>query len=709
MTTRSIVLGLLLTVIAAGVAAQGQAPAPQPAMPAPPATPQQPPITFRAEINYVEVDARVLDNQGKFIADLKPEDFQVIEDGKPQQVRAFSLVNIPVERPERPLFAAKPIEPDVRTNLQAADGRVYLIVLDDLHTSALRSNRTKAAARQFIEKYIGSNDLAAVVYTGGRTDASQDFTTSQRLLLQSVDKFMGQKLRSSTMNKIDDYNRTAGTAAAGDRPVDIDDRERGFKARNALDTVRNLSQYLGNIRGRRKALVLFSEGIDYDINDVFNNTEATTVMDATRDLIAAATRANVAVYGVDPRGLTTAGDDMIEIQSFPDDTSLGLGSGAIYNEVRLAQDSLRVLSEQTGGFAVVNRNDFATAFQRIVDDNSSYYVMGYYSTNDKRDGRYRKIEVKLNNKPGLVVRARKGYVAPRGRAPEAPKPATAASSSPELKEAIESPLPLTGLPLGLTAAVFKGPAPKGSVVISTLVNGSTLPLAEAAGMFKNDLEVMAMATDEKGKTTYSDRNTVNLNMKPDSANRVKASGFRVIQSMDLAPGRYQLRVAVREANTRKAGSVTFDLEVPDFAKRPLAMSSVAITSAMSGIAPTIRPKDPLEKLLPGPLSSYREFPAQDEVAFFAEVYDNIKAPHKVAIAATVKAEGGQTVFQAREERDSSERGSGAGGYGFQQRVPLRDMAPGLYVLRVEATPSIGEREAVFQEVVFRIMTPARQP
>jgi len=698
MTTRTFLCGLALLAIASGGPVHGQANQPP--------APQQPPITFRAEINYVEVDARVLDAQGKFIPGLTAADFQVLEDGKPQQVTAFSFVNIPVERLERPLFASRPIEPDIRTNLQAADGRIYLIVLDDLHTNPLRSTRTKAAARQFIEKYIGSNDMAAVVYTGGRTDASQDFTSNQRLLLQAVDKFMGQKLRSSTMNRIDDYFRNAGTPNAGERPNDLDDKERGYHARNALQTVRNLAEYLGNIRGRRKALVMFSEGIDYDISNVFENTEATVVMDATREVIAAATRANVAVYGVDPRGLASAGDDMIQIQSFPDDTTLGLGAGSMFNEVRLAQDSLRVLSDETGGFAVVNRNDFATAFQRIVDDNSAYYVMGYYSTNDRRDGRFRRIEVKLNNKPGLEVRARKGYVAPRGRAPEA-KPTTANSSSPELREAIESPLPLPGLPLGMTAVVFKGPAPKGSVVISTLVNGSTLPFSEAGGMFKNDLEVLAMATDEKGKTTYGDRNTVNLSMKPDTVNRVKATGFRVIQSMDLAPGRYQLRVAVREGNTRKAGSVTFDLEVPDFGKQPLSMSGLAITSAMSGTAPTIRPKDPLEKLLPGPLSSYREFSTADELAFFTEVYDTIKQAHKVEIAATVQAEGGQTVFQTREERDSSERGGGAGGYGFQARVPLKAMAPGLYVLRVEATARVGDRTTAAQEVVFRVLPPAQ--
>jgi VWFA-related protein len=695
MTKRLILFGVLLTLIGGRSPLLGQAPA---------AAPQQPPITFRAEVNYVEVDARVLDEQGKFVATLKPGDFQVFEDGKPQEVKLFSLVNIPVERAERPLFASKPIEADIRTNLEGADGRIYLIVLDDLHTAALRTQLVRRAARQFIEKFIGANDTAAIVYTGGRGDAAQDFTSSQRLLLRSVDLFMGRKVRSATMNKIDEEARTRDTRQQGDRINDPEDFERGYQARQALDTIKNLSEYLGNIRGRRKALVLFSEGIDYDINDVFNNADATTIMDTTREVLAAATRANVAVYGVDPRGLTMMGDDMIEVQSFPEDNSLGLGTSSFYNELRLSQDSLRVLSDETGGFAVVNRNDFATAFQRIVDDNSSYYVMGYYSTNDKRDGRYRKIDVKLVGKPGLTVRARKGYAAARGKPPETKANKDGASA--ELREAIESPLSLPGLPMSMTAAVFKGPSAKGTVVVSALVSGSSLPFVEKDGTMRNDLEMVVLASDDKGKSYSSDRNTVNLNMKPETANRVKATGFRYISSLDLPPGRYLLRVAAREANTKKAGSVTFDLQVPDFSKEPLVLSGVALTSAMSGSAPTVRPKDPLEKLLPGPLSSYRDFPVVDEVAFFAEVYDNLaKQPHKVDLAATVKAEGGQTVFEAKEERDSSELTGSAGGYGFSGRIPLKQIAPGLYVLRVQATSRLGDRPTVAQEIVFRVLAP----
>ena len=702
MRTRLLLLAALIP-LAAGGPASGQ----QPAQPVPPPT-------FRAEVNYVEVDARVFDEKGTFVTTLGKDDFQVFEDGKPQQVQLFSLINIPVERAERPLFAAKPIEPDVQTNTKANEGRIYLLVLDDEHTAALRSQRTRAAARQFIERYVGANDVAAVVFTGGRADAAQDFTNNPRLLLAAVDKFMGNKLRSATLNRLEEEQRTRATRSAGDPIADLDASERGFKARGMLESIKNLATYMGGVRGRRKAMVLFSEGIDYDIYDVMNvsgnSRDATDIMQWTRDVIAEATRANVAIYGVDPRGLTAMGDDAIQIQSLPEDNSLGIGTGSLYNELRLAQDSLRTLSDETGGFAVVNRNDFTTAFQRIVDDNSSYYILGYYPSNDRRDGRYRKIEVRVPGKPGLNIRARRGYVAARGRAPEA-KSAGPNSASPELRDAMNSPLPLGGVAMAATAAVFKGPSPNGTIVVSTLL-GSNLPLVEKDGLQSNDIEMAIVAVDQKGKAFNSDRTTLNLNMKPDTTERFRALGFRTITSLNVPPGRYTLRIGAREANTKTSGSVAYDVEVPDFAKEPLSMSGLALTSAASTMTPTARPqdKDPLAKLLPGPMTSYRDFPQNDQIAFFVEVYDTQAAkPHKVDLSATVKAEGGQTVFETREERDSSELKGSAGGYGFTARIPLKEMAPALYVLRVEAQSRLGDRPMAAREIVFRVVAAAPRP
>jgi hypothetical protein len=158
--------------------------------------------------------------------------------------------------------------------------------------------------------------------------------------------------------------------------------------------------------------------------------------------------------------------------------------------------------------------------------------------------------------------------------------------------------------------------------------------------------------------------------------------------------------------------VLYDLEVPDFSKEPLSMSSIALTSAMQGLAPTARPqdpktkdpRDPLAKLLPGPLTTYRDFVQADEIALFAEVYEAGGGPaHKVEISATMKAEGGQTVFETREERDSSELAGSSGGYGFSARIPLKTVPPGLHVIRVEAQSRVGDRPAVSREIMVNVV------
>ncbi len=675
----------------------------------PPPEAPQPPVTFRAEVNYVEVDARVIDGDGQFVVGLGQDDFEVLEDGKPQKVTVFSLVNIPVERAERPLFAAAPIEPDVQSNWRGYDGRVYLIVLDDLHTHPLRTVRVRQAAREFVQRFVGANDIAAVVHTSGRTDAGQEFTANTRLLVEAIDKFSGRKVRSATLERLDMEYMTRGQRQQGERIDDPSSFERGHQARNALTTMKNLADFMAGVRGRRKAMVVFSEGIDYDISDPFNNRDATLVLDSTRDVVAAATRANVAIYGVDARGLASAGDETIEVGAFPDDQTLGINSSAIQNEVRLGQDSLRVLSDETGGFAVVNQNDLTGAFRRLVDDNSSYYVLGYYPSNDRRDGRFRQIDVRVN-RPGLTVRARRGYVAPRGRAPADTTRAVPGGAPAELRDAVSSPIPVSGLPVSVNAVAFKGPRPNAAVALSILIDGRDLALVEKDGLFVNDIDVVATAVNYQGKAFPGDRSTVNLQLKPDTAARVRAAGFRVLSQLALPAGRYQLRVAVSESNGKRAGSVLYDLEVPDFDRERFSMSGLALTSASSGLTPSARQNYPLDELLPGPLSTLREFPVGDEIALFAEVYDNTAAtPHKVDISAVVRSETGLTVFQAREERDSTELQGSAGGYGFAARIPLADAAPGLYLLRVEAASRVGNQPPVAREVLFRVVPRSGAP
>lgn len=683
-------LAVFACLLWAGLAAQQAAPQ---------APPETPPVTFRVEVNYVEVDALVTDGDGNVVSDLTAGDFEILEDGKPQKISTFSLVNLPIERADRPLFAPAPIEPDVQSNT-AVDGRMYVIVLDDYHVDLTRGPRVKAAMRRFIERNFGVNDLAAVVYTGGRAVDGQDFTNNPRLLLASIDKFIGRKLRSSTLERIDQFNRSAGFRQQGQRVDDPMEFERAYQARQTMDAIRRLAEFMSGIHGRRKTMLLVSEGLDYDIYDVFNNRSASTILEETRDAIAAATRANVSIYALDPRGLTSLGDELIETSSLPDDQSLGLGLQSLQSELRISQDSLRVVADETGGFAVLNQNDFTDGFERMVRENSTYYMLGYYPANERRDGRYRKLEVRVK-RPGLRVRARKGYVAPRGRAPETRTAGDSSLPAP-VREAIESPLPLAGIPMTVFAAPYKGAAPNATVAVAVELGVGGLNFIERDGTFNNRLDVAITASDTQGKARASTRHAVTLAMKPDTLARARARGFRVVSQVDLPPGRYQLRVAAGETGG-KVGSVIYDLEVPDFTKAPMTMSGVSVTAASAGETATVMPKDPLAQLLPGPPTTVREFDREDTIAVFAEFYENMPGvpPHVVDVSLTVRADDGRIMLSDTEQRSSTELQGGRGGYGFAATVPLKDLAPGVYVLHVEARSRAADA-GIGRDVQFRV-------
>ena len=690
MTRRLVVSVAVAAALGTGVLWAQQTPAPAPAAPQTDA----PPVVFRVDVDYVEADVYVADAQNNPVNDLTADDFEVTEDGKSQKVTAFSLVNIPIERAERPLFAAAPIEADVQTN-DHTEGRIYLIVLDDLHTEFTRTPRVKAAMRRFFERSFGTNDMAAVVFTG-RSNGSQDFTNNPRLLMSAVDKFVGRKLQSATIERL--QNIRTDPATGGLRPGDDNQMmERSFNARNAMGSIRKLAEFMSNVRGRRKALLLVGEGVDYDIHEAVGlaGSTASAVLLDTHDAIASATRGNVSIYAIDPRGLTTGSEDLITVSSTMPEQGAGLNS--LQNELRLSQDSLRVLAANTGGFAAVNQNDFNNAFDRIVQENSQYYLLGYYSNNSRRDGRYRKIQIRVKRPGAHVVRARNGYYEARGRRPADAKP----TANPAMTEALSSPLPVAGLPLKVFAGAYKGEAPNAAVAVVLELDASKLDFTEANGTFNESLEIASAATDSKGKVLMGERHTANLTLKPDTYQRAKERGFRVVTQVNLPPGRYQLRLAAGNKNG-KAGSVIYDLDVPEFYKESFVMSGVALTAASASLTPTVNAKNPLGDFLPGPPIAAREFAVGDTLMFFAEFYENgANNPHTVDLKAELRSEGGRVVLEAAEERSSSEV-RGGGGYGFAGRLPLTDVEPGLYVLHIEGRSRAGRDAAASRDIQVRI-------
>lgn len=382
-----------------------------------------PASTFNTSVVDVEIDAVVTDQHGNVVQKLTKDDFQVFEDGKPRTISTFSAVDLQLE--PGPSTAITPtVVPDVPANERTVEGRVYVLMLDDLHVDAVRSQNVKQAARRFIERNVAPNDLVAVIFTG-RDDAAKDFTSDKRQLLAVVDKFVGRQLRSPTLEANDNYraqidigadSKSASVLSPVQSPSRDDHEAEAVRDAEAmLSRLRQVSEWLDGVHGRRRTVLLFSEGIGYDLSNLLDDrfvNGRSRAFGAMRDTLAATTRYDVSVYSIDPRGLSNAGDEAIGVSGFADqnDRTAGVGQSSLRNETRLAQASLRQLSDESGGFAAVNRNDTADVFDRIVRDNSSYYVLAYQPGSTSLDGKFHKIEVKVN-RPGVTVRARRGYTA----------------------------------------------------------------------------------------------------------------------------------------------------------------------------------------------------------------------------------------------------------------------------------------------------------
>ena len=686
-----------LAVLAVGAQSLAQQP-PQGQSPAQP--------IFRMGVNFVEVDAVVTDARGQFVRNLASGDFEVFENGTPQNVSVFSLVDIPVEREDRPLYRPA-VTSDVLSNEQGSGGRVYFLILDDLHVAAFRSSHVRQMAQRFVDRYLGANDLAAVIHVG-QSSANQPFTFSKPLLRRSINRFRGHKLPSRTLNKLADATQQQELA---DLPgnfmgplIDADSPVRLEFANMMLATLEDLSRYVQRLQGRRKAFVLFSEGIDYDLDspltDSFSGlavgTEVSTIHGAMRAMLETAMRANVSIYPVDPRGLGHELEGIAGLGPIPSKYSFPEGvdplptygirdvQRGLRDELDGALDALRMLASETGGFPAINSNDFERPFQRIVEENSSYYLLGYYPTNPANDGTFRNVRVRVR-RPDVDVVARRGYFAPRptGETPRTPESAVAV-----LREVAASPAASSGLSMRVVPQVLKAPSGLARVHLTVELGAGELPFREADGLFSNDLMLIWEATDGDGEVRASMTRRATFQLRPRAHAQVEEFGVNMIAEFDLPAGRYQLRVAGLEELSGRSGSVIGDLEVPRFRTSTLEMSSLVLGARTSKFEFAVSDgAGALARLLPAPPTARREFASTEQLAVYAEIYDNDTRPHTVDLSARVTAEDGREVFVAEDQRDQRELAGRS--YGHLVALPLDQFRPGRYVLTVAARSRLG--------------------
>jgi VWFA-related protein len=412
-TNRCISAGLFACLVAGALtAARGpllaQAPAPRPA----PST-QSP--DFRVSVDLITTDLIVRDGRGQFIADLKPGEIEVYEDGVKQVMASLELIHggraYSVQAPPPAPVQEGIILPRNRPTNDTA-GRVFLLFIDDLHLGFRDTPRTRDLLKRMLKNLIHEGDMFGIVTTGTSV-ISQQLTYDRQVLDSAISRITGNSLKPTEIIQ---------GSQGPNGPTELRHR-----AHVAFSTAYELMKNLEKLQNRRKAVIYISNGYDFNPfeqgrvdemakrmqvedsselqNDPFFRNQQSQQLLAESDLVRelaeltrAANRANATMYTIDPRGLI-AGQDLDEEVPTKD-----------WNEyVRESQNSLRVLAEQTGGFAVVNMNDFDKGLKRIDNETSDYYVLGYYSSNPDPLKRTRRIDIKIPSREGLSTQFRSSY------------------------------------------------------------------------------------------------------------------------------------------------------------------------------------------------------------------------------------------------------------------------------------------------------------
>jgi VWFA-related protein len=680
--------------------------------------------TFKANANLVIVNVSATDKAGLPVAGLKAEDFTVLEDGKPQKVSVFEYQRIsskpePLKQltlddqfqlPEAPKTTITSATPG---KIQYHDKRLMVFFFDFSSMQVPDQLRAQDGALDYLKTHITKDDVVAVLFYASTIQVLSDFTNDRDVLTRVIKGLpIGEASELAALADTGDENSEDTQAAfvADETEFNI------FSTDQKLAAIEQAAKMLASFP-EKKALVYFSGGVTRSGLDNEAQLQAA---------INAATKANLAIYSIDARGLTA--DPPGGGASKAGSRGSGIFNGSVINSQRSAQlasqDTLYTLAAETGGKSFFDSNDIALGIQRTQDAMGSYYLLGYYSSNSALDGKYRKISVKLKN-PKLAAKLehREGYYAEKvwGKL-------NAQDREQQLKEALSAGDPATDLPLALQIDYFRVSPTAYLVPVSIKIPGSVVALAAKGGAATTQFDFAGQIQDEKHAVVGNVRDNIQIKLNPaPGAAAVGATppaaktattpaitarkSFQYDAGFTLEPGKYRMKFVVRENITGKMGTFDTKFIVPDLSADTsgLKLSTVILSnqrepvSAVVGTAERFSQKEvranPLivgdSKVVPNINHVFRR---NQSLYVNFDVYDALPDPantknRRVKVTLSLFNKKSVKTFEVGPIEATQLAATRPEAVPVQIEIPLKDVTRGEYVCQINVVDEVGRKFA----------------
>jgi VWFA-related protein len=693
------------------------------------ASAQQPPVPqgafkFETTTQLVVVNVAVKDKSGKSVEDLKAAGFTIAEDGKSQKIAVFEFQRLeePVAAPaERKLIqrgaestpkaapAAQPaapvqIAPSKPGEIRYRDRRLLVMFFDLTSMPTADQLRAQKAALKFLDSQMTASDMMAVMTFSSDLKVLQDFTSDRDALIRTIKGINIGEGSDMAVNGATSGDETA--ADTGDAYTADDTEFNIFNTDRKLAAIETASRMLSSLP-EKKALIYFASGMTK--TGVDNEAQM-------RATVNAAIRSNVSLYPIDARGLVAQAPLGDATKASPGGQGMYSGSSArsTMTNFQDQQESLYTLAADTGGKALLDENDLSLGIQQAQKDIASYYILGYYSTNQNMDGRYRRIKVQLTNKTlSAKLDYRSGYFASKQF-----RDFNSTDRERQLQEALMLGDPVTDLPIAMEVAHFRLGRDRYFVPLAVKIPGSELELARHGGAERTRLDFIGQVKDAKGSLVATVRDDIDVKLKGETAGQLSKRNLQYDTGFTLQPGTYTVKFLARENETGKMGTFEMKFKVPDLTteRNYLPISSVVLSnqreSLKAAVATAERDKklleaNPLvqdgEKLVP---SVTRVFRTDQEMYVYVEAYQPAAQSTEPLIASVTFFRGKQKAFETQPLQVTEGLNPKTKAVPIRFSLPLSKLTPGRYTCQVSVLDPAARKFAFWRAPVVVIPKPA---